>query len=617
MRHSFLLFITLFFTMCADKQHNILDAYSVEGRQDSHSFAVPSTAITTHLSLELEADFDLKTLSGVARFDIIHNDAKHIVLDTKGLNIEKVTLNGEAKTDYILMKEDAIKGQALHVAIKEDTKKISVYYSTQPTAEAVQWLDPIQTADKKHPFLFTQGQAILTRTWIPCQDSPGIRITYDATIKVPNELIAVMSASNVTKKNNDGVYHFIMKQAIPPYLIALAIGDLQYTDIGPRTGVYAEASLLDKSAFEFSDMEKMLVVAEELYGPYLWERYDVIVLPPSFPFGGMENPRLTFATPTIIAGDKSLTSLIAHELAHSWSGNLVTNATWNDFWLNEGFTVYFERRIMEALYGEDYTKMLSLLGYQDMLHTVEDLGSLNADTHLHLNLENRNPDDGMTDIAYEKGAYFLTSIERVVGKDKFDVFLKNYFDHHKFKSISTNEFIIYLNKNLLEPENIEVNYKDWIFAPGIPDNCPIIKSNRFDRVEKDLTVFIESDQLPSIDVFTNWTTHEWLHFIRKMPADMSSSKMMNLDSTFGFSESGNSEIAAAWYELSINNGYYKQNLTQIEAFLTEVGRRKFLTPLYRALKESGDLETARDIYSKAKPNYHAVSTQTMDALLFE
>lgn len=598
--------------MCQTEDYSLLAKYEHPGRQDVHTYAEPSKAITTHLDLELHVDFDKKVLKGMAKYDILHNKASEIILDAKDLNIIKVLLDNGQESKFKLGAVDAVHGQALTVPLTSGTKQVTIFYETSPKSEAVQWLNPDQTADKTDPFLFTQGQAILTRTWIPCQDSPGIRITYNAQVTVPKHLMAVMSASNVTEKNETGTYAFEMKQAIPPYLIALAVGNLTYKDIGERTGVYAEASMIDKSAYEFADMEKMLIAAEELYGPYLWDRYDVIVLPPSFPFGGMENPRLTFATPTIISGDRSLTALIAHELAHSWSGNLVTNATWDDFWLNEGFTVYFERRIMEALYGKDYSNMLAKLGYQDLIKTIRGMGASNKDTHLKLSLKDRNPDDGMTDIAYEKGAYFLKSIESVVGREVFDQFLKDYFETHKFQTISTEEFINYLEDKLISKHNVDVNYKDWIYGPGLPDNCPQIESDKFEKVDLALKTYLESKTL--VDSHNDWTTHEWLHFIRQLPED-NNEYMSSLDSQLNLSGSGNSEIAAAWYEKSINNGYYFNIKPQIKTFLVEVGRRKFLTPLYKALKNNDDLAFAKEIYSEARKNYHSVSTLTMDELL--
>ncbi len=602
--------------MCSPPQDSLLQQYASADRKDTHSHAEPSKAICTHLNLNLKADFKSKRLSGFASYDIIHDNASEIILDVKSLDISKVEVDGE-EVKHSIQGNDPIKGSALHIPLKQTSKQVKIHYSTNSGAEAVQWLDPIQTADKKYPFLFTQGQAILTRSWIPCQDSPGIRISYDAEVQVPKDLMAVMSASNTTVKSTDGLYKFQMKQAIPPYLIALAIGDLAFGKVGARTGVYAEPSLLEKSVYEFGEMEKMLELAEDLYGPYLWDRYDVIVLPPSFPFGGMENPRLTFATPTIIAGDRSLTSLIAHELAHSWSGNLVTNATWDDFWLNEGFTVYFENRIMEALYGKEYAEMLSLLGHQDLMHEVKDLGTHSHDTHLKLNLSGRNPDDGMTDIAYEKGAHFLRMIESKVGREAFDQFLNTYFSENKFKSMSTTEFEVYLAKNLLDEKGMDINIKEWIYGAGIPENCPVSTSDKFQNVERAYGLFAESGILPEEKITDEWTTHEWLHFIRNINKDEESKLFAVLDTKYNFTHSGNSEIAAAWYEKAIHNGYYKEITAEIESFLINVGRRKFLTPLYRALKEEGDIKTARDIYEKARQNYHSVSTQTMDALLLD
>ncbi len=583
-------------------------------RMDTHSHARPAEAVTKHLNLQLKVDFGQKVLSGFARYDIENNGADQIILDARGLEIEKVTLGSEeTPTTFQLSDPEPIVGSALSIDIQPETKLLTIYYKTTPEgADAVDWLEPQQTADKNHPFLYTQGQAILTRTWIPCQDSPGIRITYDAQVEVPKDMMAVMSASNPQEKNDSGIYNFKMELPIPPYLIALAVGNLEFASVGPRTGVYAEPSVVKDAAFEFSEMEDMLKVTEKLYGPYRWGRYDLVVLPPSFPFGGMENPRLTFATPTIIAGDRSLVSLIAHELAHSWSGNLVTNATWDDFWLNEGFTVYIERRIMEALYGEDYANMLAILGYQDLEADVADLAP--DDTSLKLDLKDRDPDDGMTDVAYEKGAYFLTLLEQKVGREKFDAFLKKYFETHFMQTLTTEEFVEYMKANLLEPNNVEVNWKEWIYQSGIPDNVPLPESDRFVNVEKAIADFQGGTKPGSLNI-SDWTTHEWLHFIRHLPQDLTAAQMKSLDQSFGFTGSGNSEILDAWFELAIRNGYSGNIMPEIEAFLTTVGRRKFLTPLYRAFKETDQLDLAKSIYEKAAPNYHAVSRGSIESLL--
>jgi len=589
-----------------ESNKNQIDKMETKDINDMHSYAQFDQAYTTHLFLDLVADFDKKTLTGVAAHTIQNNNASEIVFDIKDLNIDKIITNDEGKeVKFEIGAEDKILGKPLTVQITPKTTRVEIYYSTNPTSEAVQWLSPQQTADKTDPFLFTQGEAILTRSWIPIQDSPGNKITYSARFKVPDSLTAVMSAKTTSHKN--GEFEFEMNQPIPCYLIALAIGKLEYKSLGARSGVYAEPSMMEACYNEFSDLEKMIDAAEGLYGPYAWEQYDVIVLPPSFPFGGMENPRLTFATPTIIAGDKSLTSLIAHELAHSWSGNLATNATWDDFWLNEGFTVYFEGRIIEELYGKDYADMLSILSYNGLLAELEDLPA--QDTRLKLDLEGRSPDDGMSAIAYDKGCFMLMMIEENIGREKFDQFLNSYFDHFKFKNLNTEEFLAYINEKL--PEVKKLNLEEWIYKPGLPSNCPKIVSAKFDKVDANFEskIYLENPRSTN-----DWTTHEWLRFIGKIDASWSITDFEQADKLFDFTNSGNSEIAAAWFEKSIRADY-KIVYPQLEAFLVKVGRRKFLTPLYRAMKETGNIETARNIYAKARPNYHFVSTNTMDALL--
>jgi leukotriene-A4 hydrolase len=581
--------------------------------KDVHSFARPDEIAVDHISLELQLFFDAKSIMGAATHRLVHNSpADHMYFDLDNIEVRSVKADGQ-DTEFEVLEGNEF-GQALKVKVGPETKEVAIFYVTSPDAAAVQWLEPSQTGGKEHPFLFTQGQAILTRSWIPCQDSPGIRVTYDAKVTVPGDLMAVMSASNPTKKDPSGVYNFEMKQAIPPYLIALAAGDLEFRAVGPRTGVYAEPGMIDRSAEELSDMEAMIKAAEGLYGKYAWDQYDVIVLPPSFPFGGMENPRLTFATPTIIAGDKSLTSLIAHELAHSWSGNLVTNATWDDFWLNEGFTVYFEYRIMEEVYGKSYTDMIKSLGLQDLKHTVEEMGHDHKDTHLKLELEGRNPDDGMTDIAYEKGHMFLEMLENTYGREEFDAFLKGYFQKHAFQNMTTERFLKYLDKELISKHDKEVNVAEWVYGPGLPANTPDISSDRFEKVGAEMSAWTSGKKsLNDIDT-KEWSTHEWLHFLRAIPDDASVAQMSALDNTFKLSESSNSEILGIWFVKVAKIGY-KPAFKAMEDFLVNVGRRKFLTPIYTALKENGELETAKMIYAKARPNYHSVSRGTMDALL--
>ncbi|MCZ6767460.1 MAG: M1 family aminopeptidase/hydrolase, partial [bacterium] len=418
----------------------------------NHSFAKPDQVAVEHMVLDLEIDFDAERIRGSVTLEIVNKSgAERLYLDTRGLVIEKVTLDGAGNlAEYTLGDEVESIGQPLAIDILPETKSVTVYYETTEGATALDWLRPEQTAGGKMPFLYTQGQSILNRTWIPCQDSPEVRITYDARIKVPKGMLAVMSASNSTRRSDDGVYEFSMPQPIPTYLIALAAGDLEFRPISDRCGVYAEPYIVDRAAWEFADTESMIRTAEALYGPYRWDRYDVIVLPPSFPYGGMENPRLSFVTPVLVAGDRSLVSTIAHELAHSWSGNLVTNATWDDFWLNEGFTVYFERRIMEAVYGRDDAELDAVLGVNELKEKIESLGEDHPDTRLALDVSDRNdPDDGLSTVAYNKGYLFLRLLEESVGRERMDAFLRKYFDTFAFGSMTSERFVEYLRAELI------------------------------------------------------------------------------------------------------------------------------------------------------------------------
>lgn len=588
--------------------------------RDVHSFSRPDEVAIEHISLDLDVDFGRQVLEGRASMRIDNRTgASELVLDTKDLEIRNVTLGPDNRPARFSLGDDVPPnlGRALTVQLAPGTEIVTVEYSTSPNAAAIQWLEPSQTADGRHPFLLTQSQAILARTWIPLQDTPTVRFTYDATVKVPAGLIAVMSAENPTEKNPSGVYQFRMPQAIPSYLMALAVGDLAFHAWDSRTGVYAEPSVIRRAAWEFADTPKMMEAAERLYGPYRWGRYDLLVLPPSFPFGGMENPRLTFATPTILAGDRSLVALVAHELAHSWSGNLVTNATWEDFWLNEGFTTYITQRIMEEVYGRDYSEMLAVLSIQDLQDQVSALGASSPDTHLFLDLDGRDPDEGMTDIAYEKGHHFLRMIEETVGRDRFDAFLREYFDRYAFRSITTREFLAYLDRELLAGDpalKARLRIDEWVYGPGIPANVPRPQSPAFAEVDAQLARFAAGTPPASLDT-GDWTTHEWLHFIRNLPAPLSRDRMAALDAAFKFTESGNAEILGIWFEQAIKNDYAAA-YPAMERFLTSMGRRKFLTPLYSAMVKTPEgKKMALEIYRKARPGYHSVSRQTIDGIV--
>ncbi len=587
---------------------------------DPHSFARPKLVTADHLDLVVIVDFEKRVIRGNANWTIHnHGGADSLILDTDGLNVDEVRVDGKV-VQFTVGPEKEFLGRPLSVPILPETDQVSIHYETSASAKALMWLTPQQTAGKKYPFLFTQSQAILARSWIPCPDGPGMRFTYTAKIKVPEELMALMSAGNPVEKSAHGEYSFEMNQRIPAYLMALAVGDLQFAEVGSRTGVYAEPVMLKKAEYEFGEMEEMLLTAEKLYGPYRWERYDLIVLPPSFPFGGMENPRLTFATPTILAGDRSLTSLVAHGLAHSWSGNLVTNATWNDFWLNEGFTVYFERRIMEEMKGRSYSEMLAQLGFQELQGTVQRLSTVDnqpEDTHLKLNLQDRDPDAGMTDVAYEKGYFFLRLIEETVGREKFDAFLKKYFEENAFKVMTTEVFVEKLKTELLGSDSVlidSIGIDKWIYNPGIPANVPLVSNERFAAVDSTLAKW-RSGAAPKDLTTKDWSSHEWLYFLRNLGTGLGAGQISGLDAAFGFTKSGNCEILGEWFRICIIHGY-KTVYPDIQKFLMEVGRRKFLKPLYGALVVTPEGKNwAKEVYKKARPNYHSVATETIDKML--
>ncbi|MBC7425730.1 MAG: M1 family metallopeptidase, partial [Bacteroidia bacterium] len=451
--------------------------------------------------------------------------------------------------------------------------------------------------------------------WVPCMDAPAVRFTYSANIHCPSDLMALMSAENSPVKSRDGNYTFNMPQAIPSYLLALTIGDFEFRSLGKNCGVFAEPAMIEKAYNEFSDLPNMLKVASEMYGPYGWGRYDVVVMPPSFPFGGMENPRVTFATPTIIVGDKSLVSLIAHELAHSWSGNLVTNNTWNDFWLNEGFTVYFEGRIMEKLYGKDYADMLAEISFGELQTTLEDLKDKPEDTKLYLNLKDRDPDEGVSDIAYVKGCFFLKSIEDNVGRKKWDAFLNAYFKNFAWKTVTTQQFIDFLEANLIAKNpGLKINYNEWIYGRGLPANCPVVKSAEFEKVEQSIAKLMQTQEVEKLDV-KGWTTHHWLHFMRNLPVDSINPIMGRLDTAFNLTGSANAEIQCDWYGLCIDNNYTLA-YPAIEEFLCNVGRRKFVKPLFEKLVKTPEgKEFAKKIFARAEKTYHAVTADTVRDIL--
>jgi aminopeptidase N len=588
---------------------------------DPHSYAKPLEARVKHVALDLTVDFDTKRIGGTATLDIDRKpNAKQIVLDDNGLQIDSVVDAAKQPLTFSVGAKDPNLGAPLTIALKPDTRRIVITYKSAPNAGALLWLTPEQTAGKKAPFLFSQGESIENRSWIPTQDSPGIRQSWEAAIHVPAGMTVVMSAPRVEQpitQGGESIFNFRMDHSVAPYMIAIAVGDLAFRPLGPKTGVWAEPATIDAASRELADTEKMVAAAEKLYGPYRWGRYDVIVLPPSFPFGGMENPNLTFLTPTFIAGDKSLVSLVAHELAHSWSGNLATNATWNDFWLNEGMTTYAERRIVEELYGKKQADEEIALGLDALDKAVaENGGPKGADTRLHLDLKGRHPDDGLSDIAYEKGAAFMRTIEANVGRDRFDAWLKGWFDRHAFQPVTSAMFLADIRQNLVKGDTAleqKLMLDRWVYQPGIPSNMVRPPAGIFAEQDRAVAVFAGGGAPPQ--AWAQWNTDEKLRFINRLPRKLSKARLDALQSALGLNDVTNMEVRFAWLDLAVVNRY-DPAIPSLEEFLMSQGRGKFVRPLIEALaKDSAwGKPIAKRIYAAARPLYHPLVTRDLDKL---
>jgi leukotriene-A4 hydrolase len=609
----------------------MLDSGPIDPNFDYHSYANVDQFRVTHLELDLRVDLKAKSIVGVAALELKRVDprATQVVLDTKDLMIldvmQKATdvlgATGKNQTIWVsrpfhLERPDPILGSALVIELplsKRGTESIKIDYETRENSAALQWLTPQQTARHK-AFLYTNSEPIGARSWIPLQDTPQVRATYKAKVHTDWDVRAVMSAENDPKQKR-GEYIFVMPQAVPSYLIALAVGDLEFQETGPRTGVYAEKSMIKAAAKEFADTELMIQANEKMFGPYRWSRYDVLVMPPSFPEGGMENPRLSFITPTVVVGDKSLVSVIAHELAHSWAGNLVGNATWRDLWLNEGFTDYMESRIMTAVYGEQRSSMEAVLGVKSLEAGLAKLKP--ADQVLAIDLRNRDPSEVFSEVPYEKGRLFLNYLDAKFGRERFDAFLRAYFDHFAFKSITTEQFLGYLQENLLDRfpgivSRAQVN--DWVFGPGLPADAILPVTTMFEPVDEARASWL-AGRLTSKKLAIDWNAQQWLYFLNNMPAPLLPAQMADLDKSFDLSKSPNAEIAHSWFKLVIANNY-QPGFPRLEDYLKTVGRVKLIAPLYEALmKTPSGTEVAKRVFAKARPGYHPDTVKAIQAIV--
>lgn len=593
---------------------------------DEHSAAQPGLVRIAAMDLDLRVDFAARQLAGqvthtLAWADPAATGAVDLVLDTRDLAIERVQAReGDGRwqrVEHALAERDPIFGSTLTIALPSRMDQVRIRYRTSPEASGLQWMTPAMTAGGKQPLLFSQSQAIHARSWVPLQDTPGVRFTYTARIRTAPGLMALMSADNDPAATADGDFRFAMPQPIPSYLLAIAVGDFRFKAISPRAGVWAEAPVLDRAVAEFADTERMIAATEALYGPYRWERYDLLILPASFPFGGMENPRLSFITPTVITGDKSLVSLIAHELAHSWSGNLVTNASWKDFWLNEGFTSYVENRVVEAVFGAEQAAMENVVAQAGLRAELATLPPEQQVLAL-APFPGRDPEDSLTDVAYIKGQWFLMDLERRFGRPAFDAFLRQWFDEQAFKSVTTDDFLAFLRRELLakQPGKLsEAELAAWIAGPGIPAFAVPATSARLASVDAARADWL-GRRLAAADLPTKgWITQEWVHFLEGLPEDIAAERLIEIDGAFRFTGTPNGEIAQRWYPITVRAGYFEARPAMAQ-FLRKVGRRKLVLPTYDALVETPDgLAFARQVLQQASAGYHPITRASVQAVL--
>lgn len=579
-------------------------------RLDPHSYADDTQPRVVSLSWDARVSFDRRVLDADATLTLAAPGHGPLDLDTRDLAVRGARDDQGREVPFTLAEADPILGAKLTLSLAEGTRAVTLSYSTSPEASALQWLTPAQTAGGAQPYLFSQCQAIHARSVIPLQDTPRHRITFTASLTVPAPLRALMAAAHVSREvsGDTAVERWEMPQAIPPYLIALAVGDLASRELGPRSRVWAEPSVVDAAAWEFEGVEAMMASGEALFGPYAWDRYDILVMPPSFPYGGMENPRLTFVTPTLLAGDRSQVRVIAHELAHAWSGNLVTNADAQHFWLNEGWTRYAEIRIVEAIEGEDMAALSSALcrkGLDDAVARFRAQGRPEL-TRLRVSLEGVDPDDAFSEVPYDKGNLFLRAIEARVGRPRFDAFARAYFDAHRFTSITTDAFLAFAQREL--PGALEaVRWREWVDGDGVPDDAPVTRSAMLDRVEA------LGSAAPDDDAGRAMSSTEWQLYLDRLPRDADHALLRDLDARFSLSQTGNMEVKVAWLELALASGYAPA-LPEVERVLCAVGRMKYLKPLYDGLLARAETRPlAVSTFERAAEGYHPIARAVIRA----
>lgn len=579
---------------------------------DPHSYYDDCEPKIKFFDLDMKVNFEEEKIYANIRLNF-ERKVRKVTLDTRNLLIKSIKDDKGNELSYKIYEEDPILGNKLDIELKEESDDIFIDYEIGKNSKALQWLKKEQTKGKRLPFLFTQCQPHHARSLIPIQDTPSVRVTYKASITVDKDLSAVMAAaySHCSEEGGKKTFFFRMPQPIPPYLFAFAIGDIVSKEIGPRSKVYAEPEILEKAAYEFEEIESMIKKAEELFGTYEWERYDLLVLPPSFPYGGMENPRVTFLTPTLIVGDRSLVSVVAHELAHSWTGNLVTNKNAEHFWINEGFTVWAERRILEAVYGAESAVMAYAQGFNALKNALSRFGEDSPFTKLVPNLEGIDPDEVFSEIPYEKGSLFLKLIEETVSRPAFDRFIRAYIEKFRFTSIDTDDVISFLEKHF--PGLMDkIQGQRWLYEAGLPENCPKIVSSRLEYL-KNLSSAFKYGTYPTEEEIALMNPNEKLVYFQGLPRVMTKEQLDFLTSAFNLKEMTNSEILCEYLAIAAGSDY-EPAFEQIRKFLYEVGRLKFIRPIYKAMGNNKRTRLlAKEIFEKIKEEIHPLTKMVIES----
>ena len=541
-------------------------------------------------------DFHKRALIGdaVLCFIKINPNAKFLILDVKDIRIQSIkdeTTGGHLKFNFGAPNQF---GEKLVVQIPTTVSKkgeLRISYKTSPKSKALTWLSPPQTAGKKYPYMFSMAPTIHARTIFPCQDTPSVKTTFSAAITAPKNLTVLMSATRARTKIIDDKRVSKFKQQIPvmSYLIAIAVGAIESRRIGPRSQVWSEAELIEKAAFDFSETDEMIKTAEQLCGPYEWKIFDILVLPPSFIYGGMENPCMSFLSPTALSGDKSNADVIAHDIVHSWAGNLVTNVNFEHFWINEGVTTYLERKVIGKLDGEPSRHLHAILKWKDLEAEVESLGPSNHLTALVTNLTTVHPDNALTEIPFEKGSTFLWYLEDVVGgATVFEPFLKSFFKDFSKQSIDSEQFKSYFIKYFYNVEALQtIDWDTWLYKPGMPiykpqfDNSMAKKCWNLAKKWKQWNMKRRKVWKIEFHSFSPLQKQEFLSSLFNGPP-LNHLKLNSMEKLYSLNGSPNYEILFRWIRLGIKARWIPIVQPALK-LLSEQGRLKYSKQIFKDL----------------------------------